>query len=269
MKRKEIEIENEIMKMKLQAESGARIGIRNDIPPEVENAFLHNVMAIEKASRGAKMVTVYELLGSPSFRPLEEISPENVKEELDYVLQLMAEKRLVLDILDVYDDAVIYKFITTELFRHQVQEEVMTGVVRHFIYEEFHPSHRIDIRERTMDFLGGWFERKMDDRSWELSPAFVLPDETIYTREQVINKIKTIFAAYTAFIKCQYAIGDISFEWNEQQSKGLGYCEGAVKYQAVLESGEVIPVEGPFKLYMSNEGRWWHIFYFVFPGFTW
>jgi hypothetical protein len=85
----------------------------------------------------------------------------------------------------------------------------------------------------------------------------------------VVKKIKAIFANYTAFVKCKYAIGDIEYEWDEENEKGLGYCEGAVKYEAVLESGEAIPIEGPFKLYMSCESKWWSIFYFIFPGFTW
>lgn len=269
MERKEIEIENEIMKLKLQAESGARIAVRGGVPPEVENAFLQNVIAMEAASRTASMVTIYDLLGRPAYKPLEQLPPGQVAAELQYVESLLAGKGIVLDVMDTYGAEVIYGFITTELFRHLVQDNVPEGVTRHFVYEEFHPSHRIDIRERTMDFLGDWFERKMDEQSWQLSPVFVLPDESTLTRGQVISKIKTIFAAYTSFTRCQYMIGDISFEWNEQSSKGLGYCEGAVKYHAVLENGETIPVEGPFKLYLANEARWWHIFYFIFPGFTW
>lgn len=51
--------------------------------------------------------------------------------------------------------------------------------------------------------------------------------------------------------------------------KKFSDAEGAVKYDAVLTTGETVHLEGPFKLYLSNEDGWWSIFYFVFPGFDW
>ncbi len=49
----------------------------------------------------------------------------------------------------------------------------------------------------------------------------------------------------------------------------MGHAEGMVKYDAVLENGETVHVEGPFKLYMQLEEEWWQIFYFHWPGFEW
>lgn len=267
--RKNLQIENEILRMKLQAEAGAIIGIKDDIPPELENAFLQNVIAFEEASKDMPMMAVYDYLGRPEYKKLEALQVHEIEQELNRLKQLLEEKHLILDVLDTYEDGLMYRFITEELFLQQTYETVLPGMIRHFTYEDFHPNHKLDIRERAMDFLGDWFERKMDEHCWELSAEFILPDENVVKLQEVIRKIKTIFAAYKAFHKCQYAIGDISFEWNQQEGKGLGFCEGAVKYQAMLESGEVVPVEGPFKLYMANQGGWWSIFYFIFPGFTW
>ncbi|HEY0680360.1 MAG TPA: hypothetical protein VGD17_18890 [Chitinophagaceae bacterium] len=267
--RKELEIENEILRMKLQAQAGAIIGIKDDIPPELENIFLNNVLAFEEASKDVKMVNLYDFLGRPEYKKIEALRAEDISAELERLMQILEQKNVILDVLDTYEPSTIYRFITEELFSQETYEEIIPGMVRHFTYEEFHPNHKLDIRERTMDFLGGWFERKMNENSWELNTDFVMPDGSFLKREEVIRKIKAIFAAYTAFVKCQYAIGEIGFDWNEQDGKGLGYCEGAVKYQAVTESGEVVPVEGPFKFYLSNESNWWSIFYFIFPGFTW
>lgn len=267
--RKNLQIENEILRMKLQAEAGAIIGIKEDIPPELENLFLQNVIAFEEASKDMPMVSVYEYLGRPQCRKADELPPNEIEPELDRLKKLLEEKQLVLDVLDTYDSTVMYRFITEELFLQQTYETVLPGMIRHFTYEDFHPNHKLDIRERAMDFLGDWFERKMDEHCWELSPEFVMPDASAVKLQEVIRKIKTIFDSYKAFRKCQYAIGEIGFEFNEQDGRGLGFCEGAVKYQAVLESGEMVPVEGPFKLYMTNQGGWWNIFYFIFPGFTW
>lgn len=265
--RKNLQIENEILRMKLQAQAGAVIGIKEDIPPELENVFLQNVIAFEEASSNMPMIAVYDFLGRPQYKLTNELQPEEIGPELRRLQQLLEEKQLLLDVLDTYDDAVIYKFITEELFLQQTYETVLPGMIRHFTYEDFHPNHKIDIRERAMDFLGDWFERKMDEHSWQLNAEFILPDATVIRLPDMIKKIKAIFASYISFRKCQYAIGEIGFEW--QNDKGLGFCEGAVKYEALTESGEAVLVEGPFKLYLQNQGGWWSIFYFIFPGFTW
>jgi hypothetical protein len=267
--RKKLQIENEILRMKLQAEAGAVIGLQDDIPPELENLFLQNVLAFEEASQNVKMVSLYEYLGRPHYRKLDELRPEEVAEELNRLRELIHQKQVHLDILDEYEPAVIYKFIIEELFQQQTYESLLPGMIRHFTYEAFHPNHKIEICERALDFVGDWFERKMDEHSWELNAEFVLPDGRTMKRDEVVQKIKSIFASYKTFSKCQYSMGEVNYEWNEKQNKGLACVEGAVKYLGVVADGEVVPIEGPFKLYLSNEGSWWGIFYFIFPGFTW
>lgn len=267
--RKNLQAENEKLRMKLQNEAGAVIGLQDDIPPELENLFLQNVLAFEEASQNVKLVSLYDYLEQPHYKKLEELQPEEVAEELNRLQALIHEKQIHLDILDDYEPAVIYKFITEELFEQETYESLLPGMIRHFTYEAFHPNHKIEICERALDFIGDWFERKMDEHSWELNAEFILPDGTIKKREEVVQKIKSIFDFYKTFSKCQYSMGEVSCEWNEKQNKGLAYAEGAVKYLGVLDDGEAVPIEGPFKLYMSNEGSWWGIFYFIFPGFTW
>ena len=48
-----------------------------------------------------------------------------------------------------------------------------------------------------------------------------------------------------------------------------GHAEGRVKYEAVMENGEILKYEGPYKLYMSRSEFSWEVFYFIMPGFTW
>jgi len=43
-----------------------------------------------------------------------------------------------------YAPSVIYKFITEELFDHEMDDIMLPGFVHHFIYEEFHPNHEYD-----------------------------------------------------------------------------------------------------------------------------
>ncbi|HLF46607.1 MAG TPA: hypothetical protein VI548_09290 [Chitinophagaceae bacterium] len=105
--------------------------------------------------------------------------------------------------------------------------------------------------------------------SWELNDPFILSDGRIIPKAEVLKKINNVFNSYSSFTNAKYAIGEISFQWDDTKASGMGHAEGGVHYDAILENGETVHIEGPFKLYMSNEGTWWSIFYFVFPGFTW
>ncbi|MGB8192941.1 MAG: hypothetical protein WCF67_13520 [Chitinophagaceae bacterium] len=268
-KRKKLRLENEQMRHKLQTQAGAIINFKEELPPEVENVFLSSVLAFEEASQNMKMVSVYEFLGRPEYKKIEELTPEEISAELKRLQQLLEDGQLILDVLDEYDDAIIYKFITEELFLQDTYESLLPGMIRHFTYEAFYPNHKLDIRERVLDFLGDWFERKLDEYSWELNAQFMLPKGIIMQRHAVVQRIKAIFASYIAFSDCKYTLCDVSFEWSEEDRKGLGFAEGNVSFLAVPEHGEPVKMEGPYKLYLSNEGAWWSIYYFVFPGFTW
>jgi hypothetical protein len=58
---------------------------------------------------------------------------------------------------------------------------------------------------------------------------------------------------------------DTSYEWDDATSKGIAHAEGMFSSEAEIESGETIYLEGPFKLYMSNDDGWWRIFLYYFP----
>ena len=75
------------------------------------------------------------------------------------------------------------------------------------------------------------------------------------------------FEAFEKFTSDAYNIDETSFELQEADSRGMGFAEGVLKYDAVMDNGETMHYEGPYKLYMQMEDNWWSIFYFVVPGF--
>ncbi|MEO8150831.1 MAG: hypothetical protein ABI723_24575 [Bacteroidia bacterium] len=266
-------MENELLKLKMKAQFGEAFQMSNDseLPPEVENEFLKNVIAFEEAHQHIKYVKVFELLGKPAYKESNTLSDKEVSEELERIESIMEEHKMALDVLAKYDDRTIYKFITEELFEHETEtgEDSLPGMTNHFIYEEFHPNHKYDINRRAEEFLADWFEQKFSEYSWELGSTFVLPDRCLLTKQEFLDKIKLVFDSYTKFINCKYIIAEISFQLDDETGMGMGRAEGGVKYDAVLENGELVQIEGPFKLYMSMEDNWWNIIYFVFPGFEW
>lgn len=263
-----LRMENELLKLKLQAQFGAKLGEGENLPPDIENEFLKNVYAFEQNLGDYKPIKVVELLGSPDFKKAADLDDELVKKEYDRLIELMESKSIAVDFIRPRNERFMYQFITEELFDHETDNS-MPGMTTHFIYEEFHADHDLDIRSRTDDFLRDWFRKEFNEFSSELGYQFVLANGQTLTREETLTKIQNLFDCYTSFTNCQVAMREVKFRWYEETQTGMGHAEGGVKYDAVMETGEIVHFEGPFKLYLSNEDGWWSVCYFVFPGFEW
>src|SRR5437762_6150214 len=126
----DIHIENEILKIKMQAERGAWFGGNmEDLPPEVEAEFLKNVQQFEDSFDKASQVSIYECIGKPEYKKAEELRPEEVKDEITKVIELLHSKNIILEVLGQYDLSLIYKFITEELFLETIREVNFPGYI--------------------------------------------------------------------------------------------------------------------------------------------
>jgi len=260
-----LRIENELLRLKLQAELGGQSHSSGNLPPEIENEFLKNILAFEHNYANSKRAIIYDLLGNPEFKKTGDLDDKAIELALEEVTNLLAKKNIVVHFDEECDSRTRYHFITEELFEQQTDDFMIPGMTTNFDYEEFHPNHKKDIQNRAVEFLSGWFKQRFDENSWELADHFVLPDRRLLSKKDLVARLKNIFDAYKAFTNEEYFIKEIKFELNE--NGGLGHAEGGVKYDAVLENGETIVMQGGFKLYLSNENGWWSIFHIVFPGF--
>ena len=266
----DLRIENEILKLKMQAERGAFFGgDMEDLPPEIEAEFLRNIQQFEDSFDKANPITIYECIGQPEYKKAEGLMPEEVKLEITRLIEMMHSKNIVLEVMGQYELSVIYKFITEELFQEKIREVDFPGYIHNFIYEEFHPNHKIDISRSAQEFLNHWFEKGFDENNTELAGRLITPEGKIYSKEYVIVKLLNCLNSYQKFVNIKFKGTDTAFEWDEKEGKGLGHAEGMFSYDAEIESGETIHIEGPFKLYLINETGSWQIFYFIFPGFAW
>jgi hypothetical protein len=196
------------------------------------------------------------------------LDDKSVRKEYKRLEKLLKKNSIAIDFLRERDDRLKYEFIIEELFDHEGGGG-FPGMTMHYIYEEFHPDHEMDIDKTTRDFMRDWFRREFNEYSLALDREFVLPDRKILSREDTIKKMQTVFDCFTEFKNEQIAIREIKFELYDESESGMGHSEGAVRYDAVMESGEVVHFEGPFKLYMCYRFGGWAICYFVFPGFEW
>ena len=263
-----LRIENELLQLKLKAELGGEFVSTKTLSPDLENTFLKNVLEFEHAFANTKQVKIFDFLGRPSFKKSSELADHEIEKALENVCALLEEKNIEADFSGDYDSRLKYAFITGELFEHETDDIQIPGMITHFMYEEFHPNHKMDIEARSIDFITGWLNQKIDEDNWELADTFLLAGEMTLPKKELITKIKRVFDAYTGFYNAEYTIGEINFELPENKI-GMGYSKGTLSYDAILESGEKIHIEGPFILYMKMEYQWWNIFYFMIPGFNW
>jgi hypothetical protein len=267
-------LENDIMKLKLQAEFGAQFDeISNDVSPEMEQQFLKQVYDFEKAWEQQEITTVGKLLGSPCFKKLSEIPPEDLSSEWQSVLDVYNEKGISVDFNNEYPVAVKYRFATEELPNHETMFVDMPGMMLGFIYEEFHPNHASDMEEKVRTFLEGWFERDVTKCASVVSKEFILDNGVMLSQKKFIEKLTQVFESFERFDESEFFIAETSYDKQEaegeEQNLALGYVEGAIRWKAVMENGELIPYAGPFKFYLECSYNWWTIMYFQLPGWKW
>jgi len=260
-----LRMENELLRLKLQAELGAQSHSSPGLDPEIENEFLKHIMAFEQNYAKSARIKVYERIGKPAFEAADSLDDEAITVALEKVTDLLFDNSIEVDFSGEYDDRTKYSFITGELFEQEIDDFTMPGMITHFNYEEFHPNHQLDIAARAEEFITSWFKREIKENHWSLSDSFILPDRQILSKAEVVKRMNHIFDSFTSFTNEKFMIKEIHFDLNEHG--GLGNAAGLAKYDAVLENGERISFNGPFILYMSLEHGWWSIFHMVFPGF--
>lgn len=258
-------MENELLQLKLMAELGVDAHISANTPPSIENIFLKNMLAYEKGLAEAKEINIFGLIGKPDFVSETILDDTSIETALNKIMDLLNEKQIALDFLGNYEDRKKYKFITEELFEEKVMNVQLPGMIMHFIYEEFHPNHKLDIRNKTEKFINSWFIQENENLSFSLADILVLPDRKVWKKEKVIDKFAKVFNSFPKFKNGKFTITEINFEIKEDI--GLAYAEGIIKYDAYTENQDKIEFEGPFKLYFTLEYEWWSIYYFVIPGF--
>jgi hypothetical protein len=162
----DIHFRNELLKLKLQAEHGVQflgqVG-EGEVPPELMHDFLAQVEAFENGLQNASYTTIGAFLGNPVWKPESEIADDQIGAALEELHAQLAQKDIRLGVLYPTDDRVIYRFITEELIAHEIEDVHVPGMTSSFIYEEFHPNHREEVRKRSREFIAYFFIHKIEE----------------------------------------------------------------------------------------------------------
>lgn len=118
----------------------------NAVHPMIENEFLNSVEAFESSFRNAKPILLYDFIERPDFIPVTDIPDSQVCVELDKIMNILNNKGIQLDTLCDVEEREIYRFVTEELFVHEMDNVRIPGMMTCFIYEEFHHNHEYDLR---------------------------------------------------------------------------------------------------------------------------
>ena len=266
-----LRIENELLRIKLRAQYGDAFQMESNanLPPEIENQFLKNIAAFEEASENPEITTVYEKLGKPAYKSADELSAAEISIQLSRITAIMEEHNISLDICDgPYDDELLYRFITEELFAHEIDLVPIFGMNWNFIYEEFHPNNKKEIEKNTHQFFKHWINRSFDEYSGELDYDIITANGRQMKREGLYKLMNNFFESFDRFEKDGYNIHKIDFT-EQENGLAMGFSEGMYKYDAIMENGELLHFEDPYKLYLRRIDNYWSIFYFVMPGFVW
>lgn len=263
-----LRIENEFLKMKMMAESGAMFGGKSNISPDIENEFLKHVMEFEKSYADASSQKIFDILEKPSFNDESELDDDRFQIEFKRLEDLLDDHHLNVDFIAERPDRFKYNFITKELFEHETDFIPMKGMTTNFIYEEFHPDHKQEISEVTNDFLNDFFDRKLGMDNNYISDEFIEPEGNVISKDELM---KSIHAAYDVFFDLEntsFKIENVEFEVQkiEDDHQGMGFSEGEINYDILFKGGERKEIRGPFKIYFMRQWDSWIIYFFYLAG---
>ncbi len=212
----ELTTENELLKLKMMAEFGGDFAGSEHLPPEIEHVFLRQINKFHQLHDKAGMVRIYDFIGAPLYNHVHDLSDKEIKKELKKLLKLLRKKGIVVETLSGVGDKEMYRFVTEEIFKQEIQNIRMPNWTIHMLYEEFHPSDEFDIKNQCGTALAFIFDKGF------ITADFVFLDEMKselglgIEKDELIEKIDTFKLGYNQmqFLGAEFKSIDIDNENN-------------------------------------------------------
>jgi hypothetical protein len=250
----ELRIENEVLKLKMNAMFGAKFpDSEEEMPPQLENIFLNQMLQFETAWAEQTPVTMFEAIGSPSLPPTESLDEVAIKKELSKIYALFQKHNISLSFQKEQPVTTVYKFITEELMKVTMLPMV-PGMFHMYMYEEFHPDHKADIEAVVKQFIEGYFTQEKDECMYLLEEQLVGKEKDAVSKEEVSARLEMLFETYLVFANTNYAIEEVKFCIEE--GEGAALVKGIISYEGLLEHGERVPFKGKFGIHLNYDYMW-------------
>ena len=152
--------ENEITKLKIQAEFGIELSDNEELNPAIESIWLNQILEYERSMINNKKITIGEMLDQSFCKPAEEISDDEVSIELHNIMELMRLKNMVVESIYGIDDREMYRFITQELFLKETDSCFPKNMIVCYVYEEFYPNDECDLKNKADEFVHALIDKE-------------------------------------------------------------------------------------------------------------
>ncbi len=271
----QMRLENEIMKLRLQAEYGSIFPDADtaESDPGPEYAFLKRVLQLHRRIAGTKPRPLREVLSFDQFIPADEFGNEHeLSIALREALEYLEDANVIVDFDHDYPDRVMYDFITRELPELEVIGAPADDEYLCVVYEAFHPNPRADIEDFTDDLFSALF---CGDISGYLAIYFrshrLPPRLTAGTEQELSEVIKRFHECFECISHWQVRVDDIEPDPGAALFvPGSGTCvRGTIEYTAALSDGSQQVITGPFRLDLLQEDGFWYASDFELRGFIW
>jgi hypothetical protein len=253
--------ENDFLKMKLMLEKGAEFhesAESKELPPEVENVFLKNIMELERQFEESKVVKIFDKIKRPShFKPPAEISDEEAETAWAELLSHMNEHGIHLDACSPkVSKKELYRFALEELFEEEINDMNIPGIMHGFIYDEYHPDYeyenkrlsvehaiRMILRKEPMEWMFGFYNADLR-----------LNDHHPLSEIEFKSKINTFKTCYDSFE--EPTISDVECVLEPERCSVQG-CYSVT----VLIGHEKIILAGNWQTFLEKHGElgYWYI----------
>ncbi len=198
----ELKDENAFLKMKMMLEKGADFHMSEEIPPDIENQFLKNIMDFEDQWSNVQTIKMFDKIEQPAqFKPVASLSDEEVETAYEELLDYMEKYGIQFDCCSPnIGKRELYRFVTEELFEEEINDMKIPGMMSCFTYDEYYPDPVYDNSKNALsDCIERIFEKnEMEFITWYPKDKIQLNDFENLDREAYKKKINHFKAHYTS-----------------------------------------------------------------------
>lgn len=262
--------ENELKKIKLALEHGLDLDksqISSDLPSEVEGQFLDYMQMWEDQYAQQKRISIFRFVGEPSFRPVAEISDDEIEVELARVHEVINAHGVHLDCLCEVAPREVYRFITEELMNKETDDIRIPGMMHCFIYEDYYPNHPYDIKNRCTEIITHLTKDEPSDLiPWGFADEILFRGQR-HSKEQVNDAIMALRDSYTSITLHDFTYTGVDVR--ESATLIEADVTAEVRYEAFPADGtEPVIFSGTCTFHLALDGEWWTIDVLEIPGLS-
>jgi hypothetical protein len=261
----ELKARNEALKLKLALEHGMKSYQCDGLNPELENQWLNYIYRHEQLHQECGRVTVYEYLGCPAFTAVENLERKQVSAELERLLAVMRTYGVQLDCICEYDDTVIYRFLTTELFAEEMDNIHMPGLVNHFTYEDFHMNNQYELERIGVDLIKSIYNHEWRAEYDSIWVGSAVKCNGVDHDFHGFSSVILGFQQRHSFLEIrELNINEVSVD----ETNGRGELTASLAYMSQLQEQQQLIIEGDCSIAYKkdSESGHWHVIGIKMPG---